>query len=235
MSLKYRPPGDEVQTLRTQIKENEHVPVHAIEDGDDATAGAIADAAVATDAPGTLSAKLRGIVKMLADVWDTASHSIKVKLTNANITLSTQDIEIGGVEIKNAGDDTRATVGANGLHVDVRASVLPPNAATQTTLAEVLDAILNLAVPPMTIGTPESHNTDGGRAATGDGVPCLSIMLQNSHPTKGLFWGNGAAQIMLLAGGASISIPCTDAQDVHVNDGPDGAVDYVVIPVIAAV
>ena len=35
--------------------------------------------------------------------------------------LEAGDIQIGAVEIKNSTDDTRATVGANGLYVDVRA------------------------------------------------------------------------------------------------------------------
>jgi hypothetical protein len=38
--------------------------------------------------------------------------------TMPDITLTTGDIEIGAVEIKNATDDTRATVGSLGLHVD---------------------------------------------------------------------------------------------------------------------
>lgn len=37
------------------------------------------------------------------------------------VNLETSDIEIGAVEIKNATDNTRATVGSNGLYVDVRA------------------------------------------------------------------------------------------------------------------
>jgi len=41
-------------------------------------------------------------------------------LANNGITLETSDVEIGAVEIKNSTDDTRATVGANGLYVDVR-------------------------------------------------------------------------------------------------------------------
>lgn len=43
-----------------------------------------------------------------------------------NVTLVASDIEIGAVEIKNASDDTRATVGANGLYVDVRTSASHP-------------------------------------------------------------------------------------------------------------
>lgn len=34
--------------------------------------------------------------------------------------ILTSDVEIGAVEIKNSTDDTRATVGANGLYADVR-------------------------------------------------------------------------------------------------------------------
>jgi len=46
------------------------------------------------------------------------------------VETQTIDVEIGAVEIKNSTDDTRATVGANGLYVDVQASALPTGAAT---------------------------------------------------------------------------------------------------------
>ena len=49
-----------------------------IADGADVTQGALADAAVTTDANGTLSGKLRGLVKILADIWDLVNHRIKV-------------------------------------------------------------------------------------------------------------------------------------------------------------
>ena len=52
-------------------------------------------------------------------------------LVDANIT--TGDIEIGAVEIKNSTDDTRATVGANGLHVDVRTIQTGTNSIGQVT------------------------------------------------------------------------------------------------------
>src|SRR5581483_788181 len=41
-------------------------------------AGATADAAVTGDNAGTLSAKLRGLTKILADIWDSVNHRIKV-------------------------------------------------------------------------------------------------------------------------------------------------------------
>lgn len=47
--------------------------------GPDATAiGTTADAAVSTDTTGTLSGKLRGLVKILADVWDSTTGRLKV-------------------------------------------------------------------------------------------------------------------------------------------------------------
>jgi hypothetical protein len=48
-------------------------------------------------------------------------------LVKASVTVSS-DIEIGAVEIKDGGSDTRATVGANGLEVEVKA--LPDGLAT---------------------------------------------------------------------------------------------------------
>lgn len=52
-----------------------------IADGADANAGTTTDAAVTTDANGTLSAKLRGIVKILNDVWNSTSHFFSVSLS----------------------------------------------------------------------------------------------------------------------------------------------------------
>lgn len=49
-----------------------------IADGADVTQGAIADAAVTTNAAGTLSAKLRGIVAILSSVWDSTNSLLKV-------------------------------------------------------------------------------------------------------------------------------------------------------------
>lgn len=61
------------------------------------------------------------------------ASAIAVPMTGApnfaDVTIETGDLQIGAVEIKNSTDDTRATVGANGLHVDIRAL---PNEGQQT-------------------------------------------------------------------------------------------------------
>jgi len=49
-----------------------------IADGADVNAGATTDAAITSDTNGTLSAKLRGLVKILASVWDSINGRLKV-------------------------------------------------------------------------------------------------------------------------------------------------------------
>src|SRR5579864_557651 len=49
-----------------------------IVDGGDVAEGATTDAAVTSDANGTISAKLRGLVKIFASVWDSVNGRLKV-------------------------------------------------------------------------------------------------------------------------------------------------------------
>ncbi|MEO6293046.1 MAG: hypothetical protein ABIO88_10560 [Burkholderiaceae bacterium] len=49
-----------------------------VADGADIAQGALADAAVVTDANGSISGKLRGLVKMFASVWDSGNGRFKV-------------------------------------------------------------------------------------------------------------------------------------------------------------
>ncbi len=49
-----------------------------VADGADATQGALADAAVTTNTTGTISGKLRGLVAILASVWDSLNGRLKV-------------------------------------------------------------------------------------------------------------------------------------------------------------
>jgi hypothetical protein len=53
-----------------------------IADGANVVEGVTTDVAVTSDASGTLSAKLRGLVKILADVWDSVNHRLNVAVGN---------------------------------------------------------------------------------------------------------------------------------------------------------
>lgn len=55
-----------------------------VKDGGNVAQGTTTDAAVTGDTAGTLSAKLRGLSKMLADMWDSTNHWLQVKVMNAN-------------------------------------------------------------------------------------------------------------------------------------------------------
>lgn len=58
-----------------------------VADGADVTQGAIADAAVVGDVAGTLSAKLRGLSRILNDVWDDPNNRLNVAVQNT-VTVS---------------------------------------------------------------------------------------------------------------------------------------------------
>ena len=68
-----------------------------IADGADVCEGATTDAAVTSDSNGTISSKVRGLVKILADVWDSASHRLKVLVSS--IVSANQTLGFGGMDI----------------------------------------------------------------------------------------------------------------------------------------
>lgn len=55
-------------------------------DGHSTTIGATTDAAVTSNTTGSLSAKLRGLVAILADVWDSTNHQLKIAVTSQIIS-----------------------------------------------------------------------------------------------------------------------------------------------------
>lgn len=59
-----------------------------IADGADVNAGAVADASVTGDNTGTLSAKIRGLNKILADVWDSINSRLDVYIQNTSIPVT---------------------------------------------------------------------------------------------------------------------------------------------------
>lgn len=68
-----------------------------IDDGADVALGATTDAAVTTNTTGTVSGKLRGLVAILADVWVSASHYLKVRVTDGTNNLPTGDAAARGI------------------------------------------------------------------------------------------------------------------------------------------
>lgn len=67
-------------------------------------------------------------------------------------TVEVGDVQIGAVEIKNATDDTRATVGANGLYVEVRSTALPSTPVAFVTTVTTAGTRVQLASNTLTNG-----------------------------------------------------------------------------------
>lgn len=84
-----------------------------IADGADIAEGATADAAVTGDNTGTVSAKLRGINKILADVWDAANHWFKVSIQNATLAVTQSGTWTIATAPTTAGTSTNTNVAAS--------------------------------------------------------------------------------------------------------------------------
>lgn len=67
-----------------------------IPDGSDVSGGVTTDAAVTGDNPGSRSAKLRGLGKILADVWDNINHRIKVDGSGVTQPIQQTDLSTSG-------------------------------------------------------------------------------------------------------------------------------------------
>lgn len=82
--------GAETRQVRSTEANPNAIPVEvvssgagSIADGADVNAGSTTDAANTTGTTGTMSGKLRGIVTILANVWDSVNGLVKVSLGNA--------------------------------------------------------------------------------------------------------------------------------------------------------
>jgi hypothetical protein len=101
--------------------------VATIADGGDAAEGATTDAAITSNATGTLSGKLRGLVAIAASVWDSVNGRLKVdgSAVTQPVSLSSSSVTMDHA-LTFAGD--KADV--SGSSVVVSSSALPSGAAT---------------------------------------------------------------------------------------------------------
>jgi hypothetical protein len=126
-------------------------------------------------------------------MWvDPTTHRLYV-----DALISAGDIEIGAVEIKNSGDDTRATVGALGLYVDPRP----------------LTAVFN-GTKTVPTGTAEAiSSTQAIHSVTIKALSTNTVAIYVG--TTGVTTANG---FELLAG-ESVSLDCDNLTDVYCISG----------------
>lgn len=99
-----------------------------IANGADVAEGNTADAAVTTNAAGTVSAKLRGLVAILADVWDSTNHWLKVQLQAGTAGIG----NVGGKTASVCVTPTVTTANAYGVNYVVGGKLTFANAFTAT-------------------------------------------------------------------------------------------------------
>src|SRR5258706_477510 len=117
-----------------------------IADGADVAEGATTDAAIITNATGTISGKLRGLVAIFADVWDSGSHFLKVSIQNATLAVT------------QSGAWSVAATQATGTNLHVVTDATSTTIATQGTAANlnVTAALVGLAAPVFKAGIDPS-------------------------------------------------------------------------------
>jgi hypothetical protein len=160
--------------------------VVTIADGADVALGAQADAAVTGDTAGTLSAKMRGLLKIITDVYDPVTHQLKVLSAGGGGGLTDVQLRAAPVPVTDALGATEATLllaklvldliraktdnldialstrtkPADQQHAIVDSSALPTGAATEATLAtRAADATL-------TSGTQKAIARGAAKGAT---------------------------------------------------------------------
>lgn len=98
----------------TDSNGNKTAPVSMyIKDGGDTAQGATTDTAVTSDANGTISAKLRGLVKIFADIWDSTNHRIHVDGSGVTQPISvaqTVTVAYGGTTATGVPSNSGVTV-----------------------------------------------------------------------------------------------------------------------------
>lgn len=79
--------GVPVERQRVEIYAGETLPL-SVADGADVALGATTDAAVTTNTTGTISSKLRGLVAILSNVWNSSTSRMKVELPPMSMNAS---------------------------------------------------------------------------------------------------------------------------------------------------
>lgn len=112
-----------------------------IADGAAVAIGATTDAAVTTNAAGTLSAKLRGLVAIFADIWNAVAHSMRVTMVDS----AGNEIVVPTAGLTHY---LAAAATTNATSVKASAGTLYGLSLSNTTTTVYYLRLYNLAVPP---------------------------------------------------------------------------------------
>jgi hypothetical protein len=155
-----------------------------VADGADTAEGTTTDAAITGDNPGTISGKLRGLLKIITDVWDSVNHQLKVN-GGGNVVVDRSAYTSGGSQeglVAGVFDDTLpdllvGMVGAPRLTAkrSMYTTILQPdiNLNLQTPL---LGSLRDLPVYSVVKGSQSGSLTAPGQSVSGSYVADSSSM-----------------------------------------------------------
>lgn len=120
-----------------------------IANGADTAEGTTTDAAIVTDTSGTVIGFLRGLVKILADVWSSARHTLHIEGGQAaGAAITENPVVIAG---QNAGNVKLWAMTSGGLGI-VAGGLSHNSSVPGTDFIEALPALANAAAPTYTEG-----------------------------------------------------------------------------------
>jgi hypothetical protein len=159
----------------------------SIADGDDVVEGSLSDAAIVTDAPGTVSGKLRGIVAILANVWDSVNSRLRVAIHDGGNSITVDDgggsvtvdgaVTVSGTVSVNEPvtvDGTVATTTADGANTALGTTTDPDTATTVIGRLQKIVSLLTAGLSVVISGTP-TVNQGTSPWIVGDGGGSLSV------------------------------------------------------------
>lgn len=186
-----------------------------IADGADVAEGSTTDTAVNGDTPGTISAKLRGINRILTDVWDDIGSALFVEVINSvPVTQGTSPWVVSGTVTANQG--TSPWVISGTVDTELPAPAALADATANPTVPGV--GAFSLGFNGSTWDRLKTANGAAGTAGTGllgsgllgfDGANWQSIGANNT--------GSGWLQVGQRAAGPSLADGATNAPTVAAN------------------
>ncbi|MGB8644038.1 MAG: hypothetical protein WCF84_02285 [Anaerolineae bacterium] len=166
--------------------------------------GATTDAAITSDANGSVSGKLRGLVKMLADAWDSVNHRLNVADANvAALTKNSGNVDATTLRVITAADGplntNLGTTTDAAVTSDANGSVSSKLRGLVKILADVWDSTNHLLAikQPDTRATGQTLNSASSNAA-------VTVTLNNGEGVTAF------AVSGLTASGATLTIEASD-------------------------
>lgn len=149
-----------------------------VADGQDVNAGRTTDAAVTTDITATLAAKLRGLIKILNDIWDDANNRVRVNVENPTIAVTgpLTDTQLRATPVPVSG-----TVATGGLtDTQLRATPVPVSGTVTANAGTGTLAVSGPLTDTQLRATPVPVS---GTVTVTDGAGALNVIVDSGTTT----------------------------------------------------